>query len=87
MLIHASERNRDAMPASLRMFRNRGYAFVSLAAALRDPSYRGPDDYAGLNSPSWISRWAFTRHMRPKDAPGQPNFIRQEYQREQASRK
>jgi hypothetical protein len=44
------------MPDLLDMFRRRGYAFVSLEAALADAAYSLPDTYAGRRGSSWIHR-------------------------------
>jgi peptidoglycan-N-acetylglucosamine deacetylase len=76
LLIHASELNRDAMPALLDMFRKSGYKFVSLDEALKDPAYSQPDDYAGPKGFSWIHRWALTKHMPLKMEPDEPSFVR-----------
>jgi hypothetical protein len=76
LLIHASELNRDAMPALLDMFRKSGYAFVSLDDALKDAAYRQLDDYAGPKGFSWIHRWALTKHMPLKMEPDEPSFVR-----------
>jgi peptidoglycan-N-acetylglucosamine deacetylase len=76
LLIHASELNRDTMPALLEMFRGSGYTFVSLDEALKDPAYRQADDYAGPKGFSWIHRWAFTKNMPLKMEPDEPDFVR-----------
>jgi len=86
LLIHASELNRDAMPALLDMFRKSGYAFVSLDEALNDPAYREPDDYAGPKGLSWIHRWALTSHMPLKLEPDEPKSILREHKLIQARR-
>jgi hypothetical protein len=51
------------------MIRGRGYAFISIAAALRDPVYRRSDAYVGGRGLSWIHRWALDEG---KPAPAQP---------------
>lgn len=54
LLIHASQLNADQMPQILEMFRSRGYSFISLKEALKDPVYELTDDYAGRGGFSWI---------------------------------
>jgi len=76
LLIHASELNRDAMPALLEMFRRSGYTFVSLDDALKDPAYRQRDGYAGPKGFSWIHRWAIAKHMPLKMEPDEPGWLR-----------
>jgi peptidoglycan/xylan/chitin deacetylase (PgdA/CDA1 family) len=81
LLIHASELNRDSMPALVVMFRKSGYTFVSLEEALKDPAYKEPDDYAGPKGLSWIHRWALTKGMPLKMEPDEPKSILSEYER------
>jgi peptidoglycan/xylan/chitin deacetylase (PgdA/CDA1 family) len=86
LLIHASELNRDGMSALLDMFREKGYTFVSLEEALKDPAYRESEDYAGPNGFSWIHRWALTKGMPLKMEPDEPKSILREYKLIQARR-
>ena len=76
LLLHANELNADLMPELLRMFRRRGYTFVSLDEALADPAYALPDDYVGRGGFSWIHRWSMTKGMAPKGEPGPPAWVR-----------
>jgi hypothetical protein len=59
----------------LGMFRRRGYSFVTLSAALADPAYRSPDEYAGRNGFSWIHRWSRTKGMAPQGEPDPPQWV------------
>lgn len=77
LLLHANQLNADAMPALLQMMRKRGYRFVTLAAALRDPAYRLPDPYAGPGGFSWIHRWAQGKKMPARGEPDEPEWIRE----------
>jgi len=81
MLLHASEMNSRMMPQILAMFRGRGYSFISLDQALRDPAYRLPEDYVGRGGFSWIHRWSMTRHMPNKGEPDEPAWVRQAFQK------
>ncbi len=80
LLIHVSELNADAMPELLAMFRRRGYAFVSLDAALTDEAYRLPDTYAGTGGFSWIHRWSKTKGMPAKGEPEAPSWVSKAYE-------
>jgi peptidoglycan/xylan/chitin deacetylase (PgdA/CDA1 family) len=79
LLIHASRLNADAMPALLAMMRRRGYQFVSLDDALKDPAYGLPDEYFGTGGFSWIHRWSRTKGMPPKGEPDEPAWISEAY--------
>ncbi len=77
MLLHASQLNADMMPGILAMFRRRGYTFVSLDAALRDPAYQLPENYVGRGGFSWIHRWSMTKGLKFDHAePDEPEWIR-----------
>jgi peptidoglycan-N-acetylglucosamine deacetylase len=75
LLIHASQMNADMMPELLAMFRRRGYTFVSLDQALRDPAYRLPDRFAGENGISWIHRWGQTKGIPIQYEPDPPKWV------------
>ena len=87
LLIHASQLNADTMPDLLAMFRRRGYTFVSLEQALKDDSYRLPENYIGNGGFSWIHRWSLAKGMPNKGEPGEPAWITEEYQRANATRR
>ena len=61
LLIHANALNADHLGRLLDVFRQRGYRFVSLDAALADPAYQSEDTYTGRVGTSWLQRWAVTR--------------------------
>jgi peptidoglycan/xylan/chitin deacetylase (PgdA/CDA1 family) len=60
LLLHASELNADSCIELLAAIRARGYRFVTLDEATRDPGYRHADTYTGATGTSWIHRWART---------------------------
>ncbi len=66
LLMHANELNADCYGALLEGLRQRGYAFVDLDTAMKDPAYQRPDAYTGKWGPSWIHRWAIGAG-KPKD--------------------
>ena len=81
MLLHASELNSRTMPEILAMFRSRGYRFVSLSDALKDDTYRLPENYAGPGGFSWIHRWSITKGMPNKGEPDEPEWVRTSFGR------
>ena len=58
MLLHDSLLNADTIDDVLALFRTRGYRFVSLTDAQRDPAYAIPDTYVTKYGPMWGYRWA-----------------------------
>jgi len=83
LLIHANEINADCLDEMLDRLEARGYAFVSLDEALRDPAYRTPDEYVGRNGPSWLHRWrvGLGKPSRQRDEPDPPDWALQAYQK------
>lgn len=65
-LMHANELNADAYVELIAGATRRGYRFVTLDEALRDPAYARSDGYTGRYGPSWLHRWAMA-DGRPKD--------------------
>ena len=63
LLLHASALNADALDRMLTMFENRGYRFITIGEAMRDPAYRLEDGYAGKAGLSWIHRWGVGKGM------------------------
>lgn len=80
LLMHANALNAEMMPALLAMLRKRGYSFITLEEALKDPAYRLPNTYAGTNGMSWIHRWAITKGMPEKWEPGEPEWLLKAFQ-------
>lgn len=72
LLIHANRLNADTLDATLTRIEQRGYGFVPLARALRDPAYASPDGYIGRAGPSWLLRWARGLRIRTS-VRGQPD--------------
>lgn len=73
LLMHANEINADTFGQLIAAIRARGYEFISLETAMKDPAYRRADAYLGKWGPSWIHRWA-TGEGRPKEFyAGEPN--------------
>jgi peptidoglycan/xylan/chitin deacetylase (PgdA/CDA1 family) len=78
LLLHANELNADAYGALAARIVERGYAFVTLEEALRDPAYARSDGYFGAYGPSWLHRWAIA-DKAPKELfagePATPRWI------------
>jgi peptidoglycan-N-acetylglucosamine deacetylase len=60
LLIHTIAINADHLDALLGRLVARGYRFITLEAAMRDPAYATPDAFVGPNGPSWLFRWSRT---------------------------
>jgi len=81
LLIHANRLNADLSGDLLNMLKRRGYKFISLTQALKDPAYQLPDNYAGTNGISWIHRWSMTKGMPDRSEPEEPRWLQMEYKR------
>ena len=74
LLLHANELNADRFDELAAMLRRRGYKFVTLEEALRDPAYAEPDALY-KNGVSWIHRWRAAKGMAQKWEPDAPKFV------------
>lgn len=83
LLLHADELDTDNMGDLVKMMRSRGYRFVTLGEALRDPAYRTRDAYDDEldGGVSWIEHWAQTMRKDVPDGPEVPEFVQQAYAR------
>lgn len=77
LLLHANALNADYFGALAAWMRARGYAFVTLDEALRDPAYRQGNPYVGPRGISWIHRWADARGMAPPPPPPPHRWVRE----------
>jgi hypothetical protein len=72
-LMHANELNAVAFAGLIDGARRRGYTFVTLEEALRDPAYRrGEQGYDGRFGPSWLHRWAMAEKKPKAFYAGEP---------------
>ena len=76
LLLHANELTADNLDGLATMLENKGYRFVSLEEALKDPVYRAPDKYAATSD--WLSHWAFSKGKK-FTSPMPPDFIQKPY--------
>ncbi|HEL7628844.1 TPA: polysaccharide deacetylase family protein [Stenotrophomonas maltophilia] len=66
-LMHANELNAATFAELVAATRRRGYRFITLEEAMRDPAYaRRAEGYNGRYGPSWLHRWAMAEN-KPKD--------------------
>ena len=72
LLLHANALNARTFGALLERLHRRGYRFVPLADALKDPAYASADEYLGPGGISWLHRWALTRGKRGAYFAGEP---------------
>jgi peptidoglycan/xylan/chitin deacetylase (PgdA/CDA1 family) len=77
LLIHANDLHTDALDPLMAMIEGRGYRWVTLAEAMKDPAYRTPDDFVGTSGPSWLHRWRVAKNLpdRMRDEPDPPGWI------------
>lgn len=57
LLIHCNELNSISLRESIARMRGRGYHFITLEEAMKDPAYQRPDTFAGPGG-SWLTRTA-----------------------------
>lgn len=60
LLLHANALNAATFDDLVARIRKRGYTFVSLEDALKDPAYGSKDEYIGQAGMTWLHRWAIT---------------------------
>jgi peptidoglycan-N-acetylglucosamine deacetylase len=78
LLLHANEINADHFDELAAMLKRRGYAFVTLEAALKDAAY-SEQDALYKNGISWIHRWRLTKNLPLKWEPEVPKFVDELY--------
>lgn len=78
LLLHANEINADRFDELAAMMKRRGYAFVTLGEALKDPAYKEPDALY-KNGVSWIHRWRAAKGLPQKWEPEVPKFVDELY--------
>ncbi|HJR52511.1 MAG TPA: polysaccharide deacetylase family protein [Gemmatimonadota bacterium] len=81
LLLHANRLNADLLPPLLARIRARGYRFVELAEAMRDPVYTREDPYLGQGGPSWIERWGIASGGEPSRGPREHSWVADSYAR------
>ena len=78
LLLHANEINADRFDELAAMLKRRGYRFVTLEEALKDPAYLEPDALY-KNGISWLHRWRMAKGLPAKWEPEVPKFVDELY--------
>jgi peptidoglycan/xylan/chitin deacetylase (PgdA/CDA1 family) len=58
LLLHTMAINADHLDALLGRMAARGYRFITLDEALKDPAYATPETFVGRTGPTWLFRWS-----------------------------
>jgi peptidoglycan/xylan/chitin deacetylase (PgdA/CDA1 family) len=80
LLVHANQLNADHFGALAGRIKDRGYRFVTLDEALRDPAYQRPDSYVGAWGISWLHHWEITEGRERSPSPDPSDWITRAYQ-------
>lgn len=78
LLLHANALNAAYLGELLERMQARGYRFVDLETALRDPAYALPDTYVGRSGLSWLQRWWITQGNERRPEPTAPAWVQDE---------
>jgi len=73
LLVHANEVTADNLTRLIEMYRSRGYEFVSVEEALKDPAYAKPDTYTPTSD--WLRSWSISKNVQ-FDPPQPPEYIK-----------
>ncbi len=86
MLLHANRLNADSIDEILKLFEARGYKFVTLEKAQKDPAYLSLDLYEGPYGWMWQQRWAIARKVKLdfRDMPDPPKWVLDEFRNKPA---
>ena len=58
LMVHANRINADAFDEVAKAMKDRGYVFISIDEAMKDPAYARPDSFDGKVGVTWLSRWS-----------------------------
>jgi hypothetical protein len=72
LLLHANELNAEVYAELIAGIKRRGYRFVTLEDAMRDPAYAREDGYHSRYGPSWLHRWAMAEKKPRTFYDGEP---------------
>ena len=72
-LMHDNLLNRDYLDDLLVALKKKGYTFISLDEAMKDPVYQQPDYYDQHYGVSWVYRWIKDPQQRTQLMRGQPD--------------
>ena len=82
LLIHTNDLNTDCLDEMLQRLEKRGYRFITLDEAMRDPAYQTKDVNVSRNGPTWLWRWMKSKGMSVsfKDDPEPPSWVMELFQ-------
>lgn len=75
LLLHMNSINADHFDEVIALMRRRGYRFVTLQDAMKDPAYRRIDNYIGPEGLSWLQRWALDAKVPFTREPREPKWL------------
>lgn len=74
LLLHFNHLNADLIEELIALHEERGYALVTLEAALQDPAYARPEPTTRKGW-SWIQRWIMAEGSEPRPEPREPEWV------------
>jgi peptidoglycan/xylan/chitin deacetylase (PgdA/CDA1 family) len=82
LLIHTNDITADCLDEMLKRFAARGYRFITLDEAMRDPAYQTPITQVFDRGPTWLWRWTQSKGLKLsfKDDPEPPGWVMELYQ-------
>ena len=77
MLLHSNDINAACLDELLTRLEARGYQFITIDEALKDPAYQIKDDFVSGWGISWLHRWRQTLGKPPayRDSPDPPKWV------------
>lgn len=77
LLVHANDITADCLDEILSRFAARGYQFVTLDEAMKDPAYLTKDTLVSKHGPTWLFRWMKSKGMsvRFDNDPDPPKWV------------
>ncbi|MDI1243204.1 MAG: polysaccharide deacetylase family protein [bacterium] len=73
LLVHANAVTADNLTRLIEMYQSRGYKFISVEEALKDPAYANPEKYSPTSD--WLRGWSISKAIQ-FDPPQPPEYIR-----------
>jgi hypothetical protein len=73
LLLHANRLNAMCLDRLFAMMQRRGYRYITLEQAMRDPAYARGDIYTGPAGITWLHRWALTDGRDRSIFAGEPD--------------
>ncbi len=74
-MVHANRINADAFDEVAKAMQDRGYVFISIDEAMKDPAYARPDSFDGEVGVTWLSRWSAEQGKKLDYGIKVPEFV------------